>query len=86
MEVTVNMSAEEFQKFMDWKKERDYYEKELVKETDKREFMAKKTTWAIEKDPKRPGKVKIVDQEHGRSCWSWPMTTYHKKKTTCARC
>lgn len=45
-------------------KERDYYEKELVKETDKREFMAKKTTWAIEKDPKRPGKVKIVDQEH----------------------
>lgn len=61
---TVNMSAEEFQKFMDWKKERDYYEKELVKETDKREFMAKKTTWAIEKDPKRPGKVKIVDQEH----------------------
>ena len=53
MEVTVNMSAEEFQKFMDWKKE-----------TDKREFMAKKTTWAIEKDPKRPGKVKIVDQEH----------------------
>ena len=51
MEVTVNMSAEEFQKFMDWKKERDYYEKELVKETDKREFMAKKTTWAIEKDP-----------------------------------
>ena len=63
MEVTVNMSAEEFQKFMDWKKERDYYEKELVKETDKREFMAKKTTWAIEKDPKRPGKVKIVDQE-----------------------
>lgn len=64
MEVTVNMSAEEFQKFMDWKKERDYYEKELVKETDKREFMAKKTTWAIEKEPKRPGKVKIVDQEH----------------------
>ena len=21
-------------------------------------------TWAIEEDPKRPGKVKIVDQEH----------------------
>ncbi|GAA6455950.1 hypothetical protein K200098A10_25010 [Flavonifractor plautii] len=24
----------------------------------------KKVTWAIEEDPKRPGKVKIVDQEH----------------------
>ena len=33
MEVTVNMSAEEFQKFMDWKKERDYYEKEPVSYT-----------------------------------------------------
>ena len=30
----------------------------------KREMLAKKTCWAIEADPKRPGKVKIVDQEH----------------------
>ena len=28
------------------------------------EMLAKKTCWAIEADPKRPGKVKIVDQEH----------------------
>lgn len=64
MDVTVTMTAEEFQRFMDWKKERDYYEKELNKETGKREIMAKKVTWAIEEDPKRTGKVKIVDQEH----------------------
>lgn len=64
MEVTVTMSAEEFMKFMDWKKERDYCEKELNKETSKREIMAKKVTWAIEADPTQPGKVKIVDQEH----------------------
>ena len=60
--VTVTMTADEFLEFMAWKKDRDYYEKELDKETEKREFMAKKTTWAIEKDQKRPGKVKIVDQ------------------------
>lgn len=62
--VTVTMTADEFLEFMAWKKDRDYYEKELDKETEKREFMVKKTTWAIEKDQKRPGKVKIVDQEH----------------------
>ena len=26
--------------------------------------LANKACWAIEADPKRPGKVKIVDQEH----------------------
>ncbi|MBM6724333.1 hypothetical protein [Pseudoflavonifractor phocaeensis] len=28
------------------------------------EILANKACWAIETDPKRPGKVKIVDQEH----------------------
>ena len=64
MTVTVTMAAEEFLEFIAWKKDRDYYEKELDKEMGKREIMAKKATWAIEEDPKRPGKVKIVDQEH----------------------
>ena len=27
-------------------------------------MLANKACWAIEADPKRPGKVKIVDQEH----------------------
>ena len=26
--------------------------------------IAKKTCWAIDEDPKKPGKVKIIDQEH----------------------
>lgn len=30
----------------------------------KREILAKKTCWAIDADPKKPGKVKIIDQEH----------------------
>lgn len=68
MEITVKMTVEEFQQFVAWQKEQDYYEKELDKELDKelnkREILAKKTCWAIDADPKKPGKVKIIDQEH----------------------
>ena len=64
MEVTVNMTAEEFLEFVAWQKDRDYYEKELDKELNKRQILAKKTCWAIDADPKKLGKVKIIDQEH----------------------
>ena len=64
MEVTVNMTAEEFMEFVAWRKEQDYYKNRLDKERNKREILAKKTCWAIDTDPKKPGKVKIIDQEH----------------------
>lgn len=64
MEVTVNMTAEEFLEFVTWGKDRDYYKSRLDKELNKREILAKKTCWAIDADPKKPGKVKIIDQEH----------------------
>lgn len=64
MEITVKMTVEEFQQFVAWQKEQDYYEKELDKELNKREILAKKTCWAIDADPKKPGKVKIIDQDH----------------------
>lgn len=64
MEVTVNMTAEEFQEFVAWRKDRDYYKSRLDKELNKREILAKKTCWAIDADPKKPGKVKIIDQDH----------------------
>lgn len=64
MEVTVNMTAEEFMEFVDWRKEQDYYKSRLDKELNKLETLAKKTCWAIDADPKKPGKVKIIDQEH----------------------
>ena len=64
MEVTVNMPAEEFTEFVAWRKEHDYYKSRLDKELNKREILAKKTCWAIDADPKKPGKVKIIDQEH----------------------
>ena len=64
MEVTVNMTAEEFLEFVAGGKDRDYYKSRLDKELNKREMLAKKTCWAIDADPKKPGKVKIIDQEH----------------------
>ena len=64
MEVTVNMTAEEFMEFVVWRKEQDYYKSKLDKELNKREILAKKTCWAIDADPKKPGKGKIIDQEH----------------------
>lgn len=64
MEVTVNMTAEEFLEFAAWQKDRDYYKSRLDKELNRREIMAQKMCWAIDEDPKKPGKVKIIDQEH----------------------
>lgn len=64
MDVTVTMTAEEFLEFMAWKKDREYYNAKIDDMAKKWEMLAKKTCWAIEADPKRPGKVKIVDQEH----------------------
>ena len=39
MEITVKMTVEEFQQFVAWQKEQDYYEKELDKELNKREIL-----------------------------------------------
>lgn len=64
MNITVSMTAEEFLEFVAWQKDRDYYKSRLDKELNRRETMAKKRCWAIDEDPKKPGKVKIIDQEH----------------------
>lgn len=64
MDVTVNMTAEEFLEFMAWKKDRDAYKSQEEIMRFKLELFAKKVCWAIEADAKRPGKVKIIDQEH----------------------
>lgn len=64
MDVTVNMKAEEFLELMAWKKDRELYKKKVDEWYNELKTIAKKVTWAIEEDPKRTGKVKIVDQEH----------------------
>ena len=64
MEITVKMTVEEFQQFVAWQKEQDYYEKELDKELNKREILAKKTCWAIEPETKKTRKVKKNEHDH----------------------
>ena len=64
MTVTVAMTTDDFLEFVTWQKDRDYYKSRLDKELNKREILAKKTCWAIDADPKKPGKVKIIDQDH----------------------
>ncbi len=64
MTVTVAMTTDDFLEFVAWRKEQDYYKSRLDKELNEREILAKKTCWAIDADPKKPGKVKIIDQEH----------------------
>ena len=64
MKITVEMTAEEFQKFMEWQSDKTIYERELDKIWDTHEFMAKKVLWAVELDPKKPGKCKVIDHDH----------------------
>lgn len=64
MDVSVTMTAEDFLEFMDWKKEQTYYAAKMTAKDTKVETLAKKVCWAIGGDQKRPGKVKIIDQEH----------------------
>ena len=64
MDVTVNMTAEEFLEFMAWRKDHDHHKTEVATINGRLEYLAKKICWAIAEDPKRPGKVKIIDQDH----------------------
>lgn len=64
MAVTVTMTADEFMEFMSWRKDKNHYSAEMDAQHRKWEMLANKACWAIEADPKRPGKVKIVDHEH----------------------
>ena len=64
MTVTVTMTADDFLEFVAWKKDRKRYIDEMDKKSLIWEILAKKVCWAIEEDAKRPGKVKITDQEH----------------------
>ena len=63
MKIQVEMTAEEFQEFFAWKKDKDCYERELREMDGKFEMLHKKVLWALDEDSKRPGKVKIIDQE-----------------------
>ena len=64
MKIVVEMTSEEFQEFLAWQGDKAKYEKEVKKSRSHVERMAKQVLWAVEEDPKKPGKFKIVDQDH----------------------
>lgn len=64
MKIQVEMTAEEFQEFMSWRADRGRYDREIEQVRRKPEFICRKVLLSLDQDPKRPGKVKIIDQEH----------------------
>ena len=64
MKIVVEMTSEEFQEFMAWQGDKAKYEKKERKVNGQIEHMSKQVLWAVEQDPKKPGKFKIVDQDH----------------------
>lgn len=69
MGITVKMTVEEFLEFNEYQKDRAVYAGKLVKLKRLPETLAQKLAFAVEPDPKKPGKFKIVDQEHMADLW-----------------
>lgn len=63
MDVTVNMTAEEFQEFMEWRRDRNNYTATIAEWNRQWEKMAEKAGKALAEDTERPGTMKIIDQE-----------------------
>lgn len=63
MDVTVNMTAEEFQEFMEWRRDRNNYTATMEEWNRQWEKMAEKARKALAEDTERPGTMKIIDQE-----------------------
>ena len=64
MKIQVEMTADEFQEFMQWKKEEKEYEEDIIAADAKIDHISKKILWALEPDEKKTGKVKIINHEH----------------------
>ena len=63
MTVTVSMTAEEFQEFMEWRRDRNNYTVTMAEWNRQWEKMAEKAGKALAEDTERPGTMKIIDQE-----------------------
>ena len=63
MDVTVNMTAEEVQEFMEWRRDRNNYTATMAEWNRQWEKMAEKAGKALAEDAERPGTMKIIDQE-----------------------
>lgn len=64
MKIVVEMTSEEFQEFLRYQADKGCFDAELQEIDRKFEHLNKKVLWALETDEKKPGQVKIIDQEH----------------------
>ena len=64
MDITVKMTAEEFVDFLAYQKDKSTFAQRLQNDRDRMGFWANKICWSLGADPKKAGKVKIIDQEH----------------------
>lgn len=64
MKCYVEMTEEEYGDFLQWRADRAKYDRVLSYMQKKFELMANKATWAIEPDPKKADRCKIVDHDH----------------------
>ena len=64
MKIIVEMTAEEFQEFCEYRKDKSMFSARVDHLSGRVQMLANKISYAVAPDPKKPGKYKIVDQEH----------------------
>lgn len=86
MEISVKMDAAEFQEFMEYREAKGKFEAALERVKNALAIIAASLAYAVEPVKGKPGKWKIVDQEHMDDAMSMAEEYLEKKKTTRARC
>ena len=86
VEISVKMDAAEFQEFMEYREAKGKYEEGRERVRRAPSMVAGSLGNAVEPAAGKPGKWKIVDQEHMDDAMSMADEYLEKKKTTRARC
>ena len=73
MTIHVEMEAQEFQEFLQWRGDRNMYQSKNRKMKQELDLVYKKIPYAVQPDPKKEGKYKIIDQEHMDDLWLLAM-------------
>ena len=80
MEISVKMTVEEFQEFMDYRSDKESYSKQMDHLRRLPEFVARSLFNAMTPVEGKPGRFKIVDQEHMSDAWDMLEEFMPKKK------
>lgn len=86
MEISVKMDTAEFQEFVEYRAAKGKFEAALERVKNAPAMIAGSLVNAVEPVKGKPGKWKIVDQEHMDDAMSMAEEYLEKKKTTRARC